>query len=366
MTERDRLIKENHNLNHEILSRIKEFITSEGVILNNKAVIVSGSPYRSRGVTGILSNHYKPDDKAIEEIAKAEDKGDKRSYLAYKPTVTQETFQALFQERASVKFTDFHDSVVAKEVFYKNLGLVPSGFVEFKLGCKSLVIRELPREEDPESEIEYRVPLSELISTEYGLRKFVHLTGSIDMIKYNERTGKIVFIELKTGSTQWGTMRSLYLKEKYVKQLCMYSYMMRYIARLAGINLKASDFELMIVAENSSQKTMVAWSVVYDPITFLGSRWSPHWYNIIDSRPPIMLFLSSVMSANRPSTPQSNTAAQIQSNNNYPCCVCQNPSCFQGKAFNKTLYFCSVNCKNKLRFRNMGNIANRNRPTISQ
>ena len=321
---------------HDKLHKIAE-ITNKMIIRNNGAIIVSNTAYRSMGVTRMLANYYKPDEKQTQELNTSNDKGKSLAFMSQKYTVDKETYSNKFLSLSEKKFSDQHDSFVVVDEVFKNLNIISVHGNEFQLGHKTLFIREYPNHK----------------SQQY------HLTGAIDYLKYNTLTGKLVIIELKTGKYPFGEMKSLYLKEKHVKQVQMYAWMLRYMSICANIPIRQEDIELMIVAVNDVKKMVSVWKVQYDPITFLGKYWNNRWSGIIDTG-----FLFAVMPISEEQQQQQQQQQQ-QLDNSFStkslkikkCVICKNIAVFEGKIGNMTLYFCSHDCKNKLqRHRSTGRV----------
>ena len=231
----------------------------------NGAVIVRNSKHQSIGVTRLLSNYYKPSAEEFARINRAEDAGRERTFSAFKAGIDKETFGAKFRTIVDEqRFEHYDSSMTVDDSLFEHQGLVPIDRAEYLLGSPSLVVRELP-------------------SVDAALK---HLTGSIDRLRYNKRTGRLALIELKSGQTRapYMKMRALYLKEKHCKQLTLYAFMLRIMASEANISLEPNDIELFIIGYDSAKHCVSVWQMQYDPQTFLGSVWAgERWAGIIDT-----------------------------------------------------------------------------------
>lgn len=229
---------------------------------NKGAVIVENSTRRSLGVTTILTNYYSPSEKECTELDEAEDRGSALNFIAFKPTLDAETYNEFVEELGERRFTDTHGSYVELDSLFHANGMVPAYEGEFKLGSNLICCRDRPS----------------------GDAEIVHLTGAIDMIKYNRRTGKLVLVELKTGNTSraFFTMKQLFVKQKHVRQLQSYAYLLRNMFQICGVPFKSNNFELVIAGVDNSVRKVALWSVRYEPTRFLGEdeRWQPLIRNI--------------------------------------------------------------------------------------
>lgn len=239
----------------------------EGVVVhNNGAVIVRGHAGRqSIGVTRTLTNYYKPSDEDLTKINKAEDQGRERNFAAFKHSVDRETFNNKFQTVVDEeKFEHYDHSMTVDDKLFENHDLIPIGPPEYALGSPSLVVRETPSSD--------------------ALAKYI--VGSIDRLRYNKRTAKLVLLELKSGQTRaaYMAMRTLYLKEKHCKQLTFYAFILQVMALEAGVKITQEDLELIVVGVDTSKRTVSVWQMQYDPKTFLGSHWAgERWIGIVDT-----------------------------------------------------------------------------------
>jgi len=299
-------------------------VISQFVERRNGAIVVKNSDYVSIGVTRILSNYYKPSGKQIGMLENAHDKGKEKNFLSTWPSINEETYRKKCSNPSEVRHDGTkHDMQTMLDQLLVNNNII-SITNEFPIGHIQLLVREEP--------------------TEKCRSKLMHATGAIDSIKYNTVTNKLLFVELKTGATKhpYMDMKTLYLKEKHVKQLTFYVMMFLHIAKIHNIQLNENDVELMIIAEDETKKTICSWKIVYDPTTFLGSSWQPqNWYGIIDNGN------FGTVAPNSRSSPRQ-TERRIGNstvNSQFACSYCGKPSMFEGKFGSIILYFCSTECK---------------------
>jgi hypothetical protein len=249
----------------EKLQTIREHY--EGVIVHhNGAVIVRGNGDRqSIGVTRVLTNYYKPSDEELTKINNAEDQGRERNFAAFKTSIDRETFNNKFHTVVDEeKFEHYDHSMTVDDKLFENHDLIPIGPAEYTLGTPSLVVREHPR---ADAAVKY-------------------IVGSIDRLRYNKRTAKLVLLELKSGQTRaaYMAMRTLYLKEKHCKQLTFYAFILQVMALEAGVKITQEDIELIVVGVDTSKRTVSVWQMQYDPKTFLGGVWAgERWCGIVDT-----------------------------------------------------------------------------------
>ena len=235
------------------------------VVHNNGAVIVRGPTQRhSIGVTRVLTNYYKPSAEELTRINHSQDQGKEHNFAAFKHSIDKETFSAKCRTVVEKKFEHYDSSMTVDDALCEHNDLIPIGQAEFMLGTPSLVVRETPS----------------------GQAEAKHLTGSIDRMRYNKRTGKLALVELKSGQTKapYMQMKALYFKEKHCKQLTAYAFMLQIMAAEAGVHITQDDLELIVIGLDTSKHTVAVWQLQYDPKTFLGSVWaSERWYGIVDT-----------------------------------------------------------------------------------
>lgn len=276
------------------LQRVEEYCRPF-LKVSNGAVIVENSHQRSIGVTRMLSNHYIPNESESAELDNCEDPTRQRNFFAFKPTLDAETYTRECEELGERRFDDTHGSYVELDTLFWKNHMVPVYEGEFHLGSNRIVCREKP---------------------EGGV---AHLTGSIDMLKYNMVSGKLVLVELKTGSTSrsFFSMKQLFVKQKHVKQLQAYAYLLRNMFHLCGIEFNPENLELVIAGVDTSIRKVALWRVRYNPVVFLAS--SERWASLHDN-------------------------IRLLSGDDLPCVQCAEPARYQDPKDTR-LFYCSPKCR---------------------
>jgi hypothetical protein len=234
----------------------------------NSAVIVAypdAAPDRrsSIGVHRLLCNYYKPNADEQQKLAAAPDAGKERSAQAFRHSIDKPTFREKFAHLIpAMTYESYDETLAAANMLSEHCKMIPLGPAEFILGSRQIMVREFP----------------------YDGASWVHLTGAIDATFYNLSTHKLVLVELKSSFPQnnarFFSMETLFLKEQHAKQLTLYARLLLLMAQEARVPLSSDDLELCILANNKSRHQISAWRMAYDPVTFLGSAWSPHWHPI--------------------------------------------------------------------------------------
>jgi hypothetical protein len=275
------------------------------LIHNNDAVIVKSDTRQSIGVTRLLTNYYRPSAEESARLSSAADVGKERSFAAFRHSIDNESFAKNFSTLVDEeRYQSYDSAMTVDDALFARQQLVPIGSKEYALGSPSVVAREQPRHD----------------------ADYKHVTGSIDRLRYNTRTGRLALIELKSGQTRapYMKMRSLYLKEKHCKQLTLYAYLLLIMAAEASVAIAPQDLELIIVGWDTCKHTLSVWKMNYDPQTFLGSRWAAsHWYGLLD------------------------TGFMARRTLDRLCCI---PQCGQRAIYSsarRDLLYCSVACRNK-------------------
>lgn len=270
------------------------------LITQRAMTIIQNSKYRSLGVTTLLTNYFKLTAADKQRIAHSNDRGASADIMAYKMPVDSGTMiDGHCQPIDTVKFKDSHDSFVQMDSLFLKHQLLPLFEGEFNVGHNTIVIKESPESTN-----------------------LVHPVGAIDELKYNERTGKLAVIELKTSksSKHFSTMEAAFLKEKHLKQVTFYPWLLKNMFDACRIPFDCKDFELYIVGVHETMMQISIWRIQYLPKYFLGGNWSSDkWHSIW-------------------------AATHRIEGNKLPCCNCQGTSHYQD-AVNPRYFWCSKACK---------------------
>ena len=264
------------------------------------ATIVTGSRYRSLGITTLLTNYYRLTDAEKQRIERSKDWGASADVMAFKGNVDAGTLLDGYCEPLGVeKFKDAHDSFVKLDDLFQHNGYDPLYPGEMNVGYNEILIAEKP-----------------------GSDNMVHPTGAIDMQRYNRFRAKHAIVELKTSKTSknFTTMENAFLKVKHVKQVHSYAWLLKNMFDCAGIPFNSNDFELLIVGIHETQMTIALWRVTYNPKYFLGGHWdNGRWESIY-------------------------AAMRRIKGTEAPCNWCKGESHFKdGK--NAALFWCSAECR---------------------
>ena len=224
---------------------------------------------RSIGVTRVLDNYYKPSAEEQAKIAIAKDPGTELSTAAWRHSVDQMTYNANFVSLTNNHYFAYEATLNTVSELGK-VRMVAMDKPEFRLGSPSMIVLETPGG---------------------GAQDWMFLVGSIDMFFYNYGTGKLVICEAKSGFSEAPAhsnsklyMVSKFLKEKHVKQLTLYAWMLINMSQEAGVPIDPTDIELVILADDRSKRRSEIWLFGYHPKTFLGSVWAfDRWTGLIDT-----------------------------------------------------------------------------------
>lgn len=250
-----------------LLNSIKAY-TSRFIAKSNDAIIIGNSQWRSLGVNRILINYFIPNDEELQTLSTAEDKDKQLNLMAWKKPLDKTVFSEFCHLIGERQFSGPHGYIVELDSLFGDNHIISLNCNELPVGDASILALSNPTA-DPKDQTNW-----------------IHPTGAIDMTKYNRRTGKIVCIELKTGNSYFPCgLQSRYLKEKHVKQLHFYAFMLLNIANNAGIKLSANQIELAFAAADTRMQRVALWSVAYKPKFFLGSALgSTRWHSLIEGR----------------------------------------------------------------------------------
>jgi hypothetical protein len=250
----------------EYFDKLKAVEEDSGHFLKTSrgATIVTNSQHRSLGVTTLLTNYFKLSEQEKKRIANSKDWGASADVMAWKNTVDPGTLiDGYCKQIAYTKFKDTHDSYVQFDTLFLECGMVPLYHGEMNVGHNTILCPETP-----------------------GSANVVHPTGAIDMIKYNERTKKLVIVELKTSKTSknFTTLENAFLKVKHIKQPHFYTVLLKNMFDCALIPFDSKDFELVIVGVHETTMQIALWHIKYMPKYFLGENWGDgRWHSIISS-----------------------------------------------------------------------------------
>ncbi len=254
------------------LSRIRAHFAGQ-LITYNHAIRLKPPPgsriKHSIGVTRLLDNYYKQSDEDRAQIQKAKDPGVELGLITWKSAIDQLTYQANFRSLTNNKYKAY-EATLNTVTELGSAHMVAIDKPEFRLGSPSMMVLETPNG---------------------GEEDWRYLVGAIDAFFYNYETGKLVICEAKSGFSEGPArsnspvyMANKFLKEKHVKQLTLYTWILINMAEEAGVPISPDDLELAILADDRSRHISEIWTFAYNPKTFLGSVWAfDRWYGLIDT-----------------------------------------------------------------------------------
>ena len=177
----------------------------------------------------------------------------------------------------SFYFNDFNSFDLPLEInfYYNHIGLIPIVnsttnemiWCEFKLGHPYYYV--------------YNSENIDLGNIKNVVGIYVHLSGAIDLLMYNFKTGKLAFIERKTytGDNKSVSMEDLFLKQINIKQITLYVWYFLSIATTFGLSIDNNDVELYITGIHQTNKIVKTWKIEYNPNKYLGiwnqDKWNP-------------------------------------------------------------------------------------------
>jgi hypothetical protein len=207
----------------------------------------------------------------------AEDKVKKRRLLSTKHVLERDAQMLAVRDLVPLLEFSGYDSPMMEDVLAKKgLEILPGdGYdsMEFLVGLPTHLVRMSP---DSKEALGFPV-------------------GSIDRIRYCASRKRIVLLELKTNEwpAHWkGSLEKAFLKERNVRQICWYAWLLLRMAQQAGIPLRAEHIELCLVGVAKVQNRMAAWRIEYDPDRFLrGMAWSgaARWHPLLGPGQVVLL-----------------------------------------------------------------------------
>lgn len=254
----------------KVLGVIRRYYT--GVLETNKKAIrirpPPGSPIKhSIGVTSVLDNYYRQSEEDVERIAAAPDRGielGKRAWRHAIDSLTAERFKSLTNNKYMA-----YEATLNTVTQLGSVHLAQIDKPEFRVGSPTITVLETPNGDE---------------------RDWKFLVGAIDMFLYNYETGQLVLCEAKSGFSDQLMrnsplyMAKMFLKEKHVKQLTLYAWMLIKMSHEAGVPIAPEDIQLVILADDRNKHMSEIWSFPYDPVTFLGSVWArDRWVGFVDT-----------------------------------------------------------------------------------
>lgn len=247
------------------------------IVREDGAIRIPDHRYPSVGAHKLNSFYYKLQPNEVKLVDAAEDKVAERRRLSTKHVLERDAQMLAVRDLVPLREFSEYDApmMVDDELAKAGLEILPGNYnsSEFLVGLPTHLVRMSPERKEA-----LGFPV-----------------GAIDRIRYCAARKRLVLLELKTNQwpQQWkSSLEKMFLKERNVRQICWYAWLLLRMAEQANIPLRARHIELCLVGVALKQNRMAAWRIEYDPDRFLkGMAWSgaTRWHPLLGPGQVVLL-----------------------------------------------------------------------------